>query len=159
MSEINRYVGSRMLILGTPLAVVGFNNDDKKKSLLFDAHIFFDGRTKVYRTFQLESDYQHADASEVPDYINVVNKLVEDEIEKIILDEMAERNIPSHLFHKLVPCDSKDFSVFMYSIWSRGYEDEIKAIAEKSDIGKLRTEFSKITTFTKIKVSFPAAHL
>jgi hypothetical protein len=32
-------------------------------------------------------------------------------------------------------------------------------IAEKSDIGKLRTEFSKITTFTKIKVSFPVAHL
>jgi len=159
MSEITRYLGSRMLILGTPLAVVGLNNDEDKKSLLYEAHIFFDGRAKVYRTFQLESDYEGAEATEVPNYINVVSKMVEDEIEKIILDEMAERKIPTHLYHKLVPCDSKDFSLLMYSIWSRGYEEEIKAIAAASDIEKLRTEFSKITTFTKIKVSYPAAHL
>lgn len=156
MSEIFRLAGSRMLLLGTPLAVVGLDHNEKEKSLLFEAHVFFDGKEKIYHTFSLQSDYEDAEAAEIPNYIEVSHKLVMDEIERKILDEMTAKTIPFHLYGKLTPCEPEAFSLLLHSLWSRGYEEEIAAIA-KSEIGKLRDEFSKITKLTKVKVNFPVA--
>lgn len=156
MSEIFRFAGSRMLLLGTPLAVVGLINDEEKKSLYFEAHVFFDGKEKIHHPIELQFDYGDADAAEIPNYIEVAHKMVMDEIERKILDEMTAKAIPLHLYGKLSQCEPKDFSLLLYSLWSRGYEEEIEAIA-KSEIGKLRDEFSKLTTLTKVRVSFPAA--
>lgn len=156
MSEIFRFAGSRMLLMGTPLAVVGLDHDEKAKTLLFEAHVFFDGKEKIYHPYSLQSDYEDVDAAQIPTYIEIAHKMVMDEIERIILDEMDAKKLPFHLYSKLNPCEPKDFSLLLYSLWSRGYEEEIMAIAN-SPVGKLREEFSKITKLTKVRVSFPAA--
>jgi hypothetical protein len=158
MSEIKCYTGSRMPVLGTPVAVVGFNNDDKKKCLEIEAHVFFDGRTKSHHSFELQSDYEHADAEQVSNYINVVNQIILAEIDKIIQDKMVEKNVPAHLYNQIAPCEPKDYTLLLYSLWSQGYEAEVQNIAQNSKIEKLQSEFSKIMKFAKIKVTISAAH-
>lgn len=157
MSEMHCYTGGRMPLLGTPAAIVGIKNDEIKKSLLLEAHVFFDGRVKSYHTFQLQSDYDHADADQVGDYINVVSQMVQDEIEKIIQDEMAEKNIPYHLYQKVVPCKPEDSTLLLYSLWSRGFETEVEEISHSSAIEKLQNEFTHITNLAKIKVRISGA--
>lgn len=157
MSEMHCYTGGRMPLLGTPIVVAGMKNDEKKKSILFEAHVFFDGKLQAHHTFQLQSDYDHADADQVGDYIKVVNQMVQDEIEKIIQDEMVEKKIPFHLYQKVAPCRPEDSTLLLYSLWSRGFEKEIEGIARASAIEKLQSEFTKITKLAKIRVRISAA--
>lgn len=157
MSELHCYTGGRMPLLGTPLAVVGMKNDERKKSLLFDAHVFFDGKAKAYHTFQLQSDYDHADSDQVGNYISVVNQMVQDGIEKIIQDEMVEKGIPFHLYQKVALCKPEDSTLLLYSICSRGFDKEVEEISRSSAIEKLRSEFTKITKLAKIKIRISGA--
>lgn len=155
--EIKKYAGNRIPAFGTPLAIVGINNDGVKKSISYEIHVFTEGRTKFYYGCELQSDYEHLDAEHIASHIETTNKIVDDEIDKTILDAMAGKDIPSNLFSKLTPIEPKDFSTLLYSLWSRGsYDAEIKNIAHTSKIPNLRTEFTAAMQLPKIKFTISA---
>lgn len=156
MSEMKMYVGGRIPTLGTPVLVVGHNDEKEKKTLVFEAYLFIDGKNKCYHTIKLQSVYGDNKVKN-SDYVAVVEKMIDDEVDEKILDEMAAREIPVHLYSKMAPCEPSAFTPYLHSLWSRGYGDEVLYIAKNSDIGKLRTEFSEITQLPKITVTISGA--
>ena len=151
MSEMKIYVGSRIPTLGIPVVVVGYKDEIGENALKFEAHLFFDGRTKCYHAATLQSIYGENN-DKIGDYIAVVEKMIDDEMERIILEEMSDRGIPAHLYSKLAPCEPSEFTRILYSLCSRGYDEEFDKIAH-SNIGKLSTEFSGIMELPQIKVT------
>ncbi len=156
MSEMKIYIGGRIPTLGIPVVVVGYKNEKERKALVFEAHLFFDGKTKCYHTVELESVYGD-NADKIGDYIAVVEKMIDDEIERIIQDEMRDMEIPVHLYDKVALCEPSAFTRILHSLWSREYGAEVDKIAHHSKIGKLQTELTQITQLPKITVTISAS--
>lgn len=155
-TEIKRYVSPRIPTLGTPVVVVGINNDDAQKSLFYEIHIFLEAGVKFYRKCGVATDYEKAEQKQVADVIAATTQIVESEIEKIIIDEMTKKEIPINMFKKLSVVEQKDFTKFLYSLWLQGYETEIDNIAHKSQFERLRTEFTLITILPKLRINVTA---
>ena len=155
MSEMKMYVSGRIPTLGIPVVAVGYKDEKGQNALVFEAHLFFDGKTQCHHTVNLQSNYG-TNTNKIADYIAVAEKMIEDEIERIILEEIGDRGIPTHVYSKLAPCESSEFIRILYSLWSRGYDKEFDEIS-RSTIGKLSTEFAQIMELPQIKVTISAS--
>lgn len=153
-TETRRYIGSRMPALGTPLVLVGVENNEEKKVLFYEIHVFFEGMIKFYKKMELISEYE--EQSQVGDYIDITNRIIDDEIEKIILEAMESKNIPCHLFQPLQSVEKEKYFMHVLSLWAREcYDEEVRDIAYNSKFFK--TEFSVAIKLPKMKVTISAA--
>ena len=156
-NEIKKYIGKRLPGLGTPLTISSFKDDEAKKQREYEVHIFIDGIVKFYRNLVLVSEYDHIDAKDLEGYIKTSDQIVNDEIEKIILEQMDDSGIPRQRYLQPDPVTEDVFMPFLQSLWTRGnYDSEFGNISRNSGFGTLRLEFSEIMKLPKMKVRISA---